>query len=142
VPCGPAVRRVLPRLEFARVGVSRVDGYIGRNEGMAHPALEAGSVAVITGAASGIGLAVAKRLAGRGLRVVVADVNDGKLPVARESLAALKAGGKLLLAEPKGHVSDEEFFLALEEAKKVGFVKREVPGPKKSLTLLLEKPSL
>ena len=38
------------------------------------PALAAGSAAVITGAASGIGLAAAKRLAGLGMKVVLADL--------------------------------------------------------------------
>ena len=35
---------------------------------MAHPALESGRTAVITGGANGIGLAVAKRLAAAGLQ--------------------------------------------------------------------------
>ena len=38
-----------------------------------HPALEPGRAAVITGAASGIGLATAKRMASLGLRVCLAD---------------------------------------------------------------------
>jgi len=38
-----------------------------------HPAIEAGKVAVITGGASGIGLAAAKKLAGLGMHVVIAD---------------------------------------------------------------------
>ncbi len=40
---------------------------------MTHPALMPGRTAVITGAASGIGLAAAQRLAGMGLNVVMAD---------------------------------------------------------------------
>jgi NAD(P)-dependent dehydrogenase (short-subunit alcohol dehydrogenase family) len=44
-----------------------------------HPALTPGRAAVITGAAGGIGLAAAKRLAGLGLRVCLADVQAGPL---------------------------------------------------------------
>jgi len=41
--------------------------------------LERGQVAVVTGAASGIGLGIAKAMAGRGLSVVLADVEEGAL---------------------------------------------------------------
>ncbi len=44
-----------------------------------HPALSSGNAAVITGAASGIGLAAAKRFAAMGLRVCLADRDEGKL---------------------------------------------------------------
>lgn len=47
-----------------------------------HPALESGRVAVVTGAADGIGLAVAHRLASWGLRVAMADVDSEKLEAA------------------------------------------------------------
>jgi NAD(P)-dependent dehydrogenase (short-subunit alcohol dehydrogenase family) len=48
----------------------------------------AGKVAVVTGAASGIGLAVATRLAGEGMRVVLADVEEAALATAAASLSA------------------------------------------------------
>jgi NAD(P)-dependent dehydrogenase (short-subunit alcohol dehydrogenase family) len=51
-----------------------------------HPALRPGQVAVITGAASGIGLAAAQRLAGMGLRVCLADRDRDKLGHARAEL--------------------------------------------------------
>ncbi len=47
-----------------------------------HPAIEAGRTAVITGGASGIGLAAAKKLAGLGMNIVIADFNDETLQAA------------------------------------------------------------
>ena len=52
------------------------------------PAIAAGNVAVITGGASGIGLAAAKRFAGLGMKVCLADVSD-RLDSARAEVAAL-----------------------------------------------------
>src|SRR5437660_3348982 len=49
--------------------------------------LAAGRVAVVTGAASGIGLALCERFAGEGLRVVMADVEAAPLDAAAERLA-------------------------------------------------------
>ncbi len=60
---------------------------------MAHPALTQGSVAVVTGGASGIGLAAARRFAGLGLRVAIADLGADRLGRAAEEAAALAAGG-------------------------------------------------
>lgn len=52
-----------------------------------------GRVAVITGGASGIGLATAKRLAADGMRVVLADREGDALQAAVEAVAAVSAGG-------------------------------------------------
>lgn len=49
-----------------------------------HPALGPGRIAVVTGAASGIGLAAAQRLAGLGMRVCMADVNASALEEAAQ----------------------------------------------------------
>lgn len=48
--------------------------------------LRAGQVAVVTGAASGIGLAMARRFAAEGLKVVLADVEEGALDKATAEL--------------------------------------------------------
>lgn len=65
---------------------------------MTHPALEAGRTAVITGAASGIGLAAAKALAGRGLNVMLADLHAGALDEARAAVAAISSPDKVRAA--------------------------------------------
>jgi len=74
-----------------------------------HPALAAGNVAVVTGAASGIGLAAARRFAAMGLRVCLADRDAARL---REAAASI---GSTALAVPTD-VSDRVSVLALAEA--------------------------
>ncbi|MEP9348749.1 SDR family NAD(P)-dependent oxidoreductase [Xanthobacter sp. KR7-225] len=60
---------------------------------MPHPALSAGAVAVVTGGASGIGLAAARRFAARGLKVAIADLPGAKLEAAAAEVAARARGG-------------------------------------------------
>jgi len=60
---------------------------------MSHPVLAPGRVAVVTGAASGIGLAVCKRLAAMGMRVWLVDLDQEKLEKARAEVAGLAKGG-------------------------------------------------
>ncbi|MFZ3584833.1 SDR family NAD(P)-dependent oxidoreductase [Loktanella sp. DJP18] len=65
-----------------------------------HAALSNGSVAVITGAASGIGLAAAHNLAGLGLRLCMADLEQGPLDTARDALIAAGAAPDDVIAVP------------------------------------------
>ena len=60
-----------------------------------HPALAAGRVAVITGAASGIGLAAARRFASLGMKLCLADLSADAL-----ARAAAEIGGKDVLTVP------------------------------------------
>jgi len=53
-----------------------------------HPAIAPGNVALVTGGASGIGLAAAQRLAAEGMRVVVADIDAAELSNAAEILGS------------------------------------------------------
>src|SRR5215469_958508 len=48
----------------------------------------AGNVAVVTGAASGIGLAISRRLGEDGMRVMMADIEEAALVASAEKLAA------------------------------------------------------
>lgn len=59
-----------------------------------HPALASGRVAVITGAASGIGLSAARRFAELGMKVVLSDYNTDMLSAAATSVASLAANGQ------------------------------------------------
>ncbi|WP_027141667.1 SDR family NAD(P)-dependent oxidoreductase [Mesorhizobium sp. WSM3626] len=61
------------------------------------PALGQGNTAVITGAASGIGLAAAKRLALMGMKIVLADIGGPRLDDASRAVAAI-AGDDAVLA--------------------------------------------
>lgn len=58
---------------------------------MPYSAIAAGRVAVITGGASGIGLAAAERFAAKGMRVVIADLGADRLEAARQRIAAAGA---------------------------------------------------
>lgn len=60
---------------------------------MTHPAIAPGAAAVVTGAASGIGLAAACRLAALGMNVVIADVATSPLNYAAAAVAQAAARG-------------------------------------------------
>ena len=54
---------------------------------MTHPAIQPGRVAVITGGASGIGLAAAKKFAGFGMSLVLVDLDAGQIEAAAREIA-------------------------------------------------------
>jgi len=62
-------------------------------------------VAVITGGASGIGLALARRAAAEGMRIVLADIEEGALSAAAAELKA--AGAKVLTVKTDVSRADE-----------------------------------
>ena len=60
---------------------------------MSHPAMSPNSVAVITGGASGIGVAAAMRFARLGMKVCIADLAGDRLTEAEEKISAAPGGG-------------------------------------------------
>jgi NAD(P)-dependent dehydrogenase (short-subunit alcohol dehydrogenase family) len=79
-------------------------------------ALAPDSVAVVTGGASGIGLAAAMRLARMGLRICIADLDEDRLTKASEALAVVAPGGRASIMAMATDVSRAEAVERLEAA--------------------------
>jgi len=75
--------------------------------------IDAGTVAVVTGGASGIGRACANELAGRGASVVVADVNEARLA---ETVAEIECLGRRALGVRCDVTSDADMAHLRDEA--------------------------
>ena len=83
---------------------------------MPHPALSANNVAVITGGASGIGLAAAKEFASLGMKVCIADVDAVRLKEAEIKLSSIAPGGADSVMAAVVDVSRAESVTELEGA--------------------------
>jgi NAD(P)-dependent dehydrogenase (short-subunit alcohol dehydrogenase family) len=81
-----------------------------------HPALSPNNVAVITGGASGIGLAAATRFVNLGMRVCIADIGADRLSDAAATLRAAASGGAASVMTVVTDVSNLDNVLALESA--------------------------
>ncbi len=88
---------------------------------MSHPALSPNNVAVITGGASGIGLAAAMRFARLGLRVCIADIGTDKLSQAAAALTAAAPEGAAGVMTAATDVSNLDDVTRLEAAVRERF---------------------
>jgi len=88
---------------------------------MPHAAMSAHNVAVITGGASGIGLAAATRFAGLGMKVCIADIGAGRLADAATQLSSVAKGGAADVMTAEVDVSRFEQVAALEAAVRKQF---------------------
>ena len=83
---------------------------------MAHPAMSPNHVAVITGGASGIGLAAATRFAQFGMKVAIADLGADRLKQAETKLSSVAPGGTANIMTAAVDVSRIEDVAGLESA--------------------------
>jgi NAD(P)-dependent dehydrogenase (short-subunit alcohol dehydrogenase family) len=85
-----------------------------------HPALAPGRVAVITGAASGIGLATAKRCAGFDMKVVLADLAGAALDKAADDVGKIAKGGA---ADVRAVATDVSVLADMQRLKQIAYQK-------------------
>jgi NAD(P)-dependent dehydrogenase (short-subunit alcohol dehydrogenase family) len=83
---------------------------------MSHPALSKDNVAVITGGASGIGLAAATRFAQLGMKVAIADLGADRLKQAETKLSSVAPAGAANIMTAAVDVSRIEDVAGLENA--------------------------
>ena len=88
---------------------------------MPHKAMSPNHVAVITGGASGIGLAAAMRFAGLGMKVCIADVGGSRLQEAETKLSSAAPGGAADIMASAVDVSRVEEVAGLQDAVRQRF---------------------
>ncbi len=81
---------------------------------MKHPAIVENAVAVVTGGASGIGLASAMRFAAMGLKVCIADLGSERLARAAETVLRQATGGPSSVMAIETDVGDVDALQALK----------------------------
>jgi len=86
-----------------------------------HAAMSPNNVAVITGGASGIGLAAAMRFAGLGMRVCIADLGSNRLAEAETKIASAAPRGAVDVMAMTADVSRIEDVSVLEQAVRERF---------------------
>ncbi len=86
---------------------------------MPHPAMSPNNVAVVTGGASGIGLAAAMRFSSLGMKVCIADQDSGRLAEAEAKLSSVSPAGAaniMAAAVDVSRIEDvSEFEIAVRE---------------------------
>ncbi|HEY0568051.1 MAG TPA: SDR family NAD(P)-dependent oxidoreductase [Xanthobacteraceae bacterium] len=88
---------------------------------MPHAAMSPNHVAVITGGASGIGLAAAMRFARLGMKVCIADLGTNRLAEAEARIASVSPGGAANVMVTAADVSRIEDVSVLEQAVRERF---------------------
>ena len=88
---------------------------------MPHPAMSPNHVAVITGGASGIGLAAAMRFARLGMKVAIADIGADRLKDAETQLSSIAPGGAAGVMTMAVDVSGLDDVTKLEDAVRARF---------------------
>src|SRR5437660_9105717 len=83
---------------------------------MPHPAMSPNNVAVITGGASGIGLAAAMRFARLGMKVAIADIGADRLKEAETKLSSVAPSGAANVMTRDVDVSQRDKVTELEGA--------------------------
>ena len=88
---------------------------------MPHPAMSPNQVAVVTGGASGLGLAAAKKFARLGMKVCIADLGGDRLKAAEAEVSSAAPGGAASVMASAVDVSRIEEVTELESAVRVRF---------------------